>query len=161
VIPGLADSVSERGGDEETIWGRQSANAAALNMIAERPLTGFGLDQFNEEASSYYELSDDYPLLQTSVHNLFLSYGADLGLPGVALWTLAFALAIGGALMLRAPPDLRPWQAGLIPVAAFFLIVSNFVPPAVYPNLMVWLWAGIVWAAHPSIRGNADERHPA
>jgi O-antigen ligase len=161
LVPGLSANVSERSSTQGTIWGRESTNAAAINMVEARPLTGFGLDQFDEQSGPYFQLSDDYPLLKTAVHNLFLSYAADLGLPGVFLWTLAFALAVGAALLLRAPPELRPWQIGLIAVAAFYLIVANFVPPAVYPNLIVWLWAGVVWAAHPSIPRSADDRQPA
>jgi O-antigen ligase len=160
VIPGLSSTVSERANDQGTVWGRQSANNAALNMIEARPLTGFGLDQFQEESGQYYELSNDYPLTRTAVHNLFLSYAVDLGLPGIALWTLAFALAIGVALRLRAPPDLEPWRLGLLAVATFFLIVSQFVPPAVYPNLLIWTWAGVVWAGHPSIARLGSEFEP-
>jgi putative inorganic carbon (hco3(-)) transporter len=162
LVPGLSDSVTERSNDQGTVWGRQSSNAAAINMIEARPLAGFGLDQFQEASAHYYEINDHYPLpvALATVHNLFLNYGAELGLPGVFLWTLGLFLALWAALRLRAPPDLRPWQIGLIAIAAFYVIVANFVPPAVYPNLIIWVWAGVVWAAHPSIPRPANERPP-
>lgn len=147
VVPGLAERVRERSQVQISVWDRRNTNAAALNMIAERPLLGFGWDQFDVVGRDYFELLDDYPQTgaDTTVHNVFLSHLAELGMVGAGLWGLAFALAIGGAIMRRGPPELRPWRIGLLAIAAHWIVVANFVPlPYAFPNLLLWTWAGIV-----------------
>lgn len=145
-IPGLAGNTQERLGDQRTVQDRENANRAALNMVESRPLQGFGWGEFNERSADYFQLSPDYGLSRTVVHNLFLGLAAELGLIGLTLWIVGFLLGVVGAMVARAPPDLLPWRAGLVAIGVFYLVVSNFVPPVVFPNLIVWLWAGIVWA---------------
>lgn len=144
-IPGLAGNTQERLGDQRTVQDRENANRAAINMVESRPLAGFGWGEFNERSIDYFQLNPDYPLSRTVVHNLFLGLAAELGLIGLTLWIVGFLLGVGVAMTSRAPPDLLPWRAGLVAIGVFYLVVSNFVPPVVFPNLIVWLWAGIVW----------------
>jgi O-antigen ligase len=146
LIPGLAASAEARKNDQQTIWDRENANRAALNMVDSHPLTGLGWGEFTQQGLNYFQLSGDYPLTHTVVHNLFLGLAAELGLIGLTLWVTGFLLGVGGAIRARPPPQLRPWRWGLIAIAAFFLVMVNFVPPVVFPNLVIWLWAGIVWA---------------
>jgi O-antigen ligase len=148
-IPGLSNTVSKRAGQKGPIYDRQNLARTASNMIKARPLTGFGWDRFEDFESDYVQQSFDYPLTaqsNTNVHSIILTYAVELGLPGVLLWLLVCAVGIGGALATRGPPDLRPWRIGLLAVAVCFLIVTNFVPPSYFPNLSVWLLAGIVWS---------------
>jgi putative inorganic carbon (hco3(-)) transporter len=145
-IPGLYDRVSERTSAKSPIWDRENLNAAALRMIADRPLTGFGWAGFVHESRNYLAQGDDYPLTQVSganLHNVFLTYAVDLGLPGLTLWALALALAVAGALRVRGPPEFRPWQIAVIPIVTFYVIVAAFVPPTVFPALSLWLWLGV------------------
>lgn len=155
-VPGLADRASERGGDQGTVWARQNSDTAALRMLEARPLTGFGWGQFFAESENYYRLNRDFPLTDTAVHNLFLAYGAELGLPGMTLWIAAFVFGVGGALVMRSHPAARPWRAGLLAITVCFLVVVNFVPPSVFPNTAIWLWAGIVAAV--SSQARAEQR---
>lgn len=150
-IPGLAGHTQERLGNQRTVQDRANANRAAVNMVESRPLQGFGWNEFEKRSVEYFELDPDYGLSRTVVHNLFLGLAAELGLIGLTLWVLGFLLAIGGALSGRSPPDLQPWRVGLVAIAVFYLVVSNFVPPVVFPNLIVWLWAGIVWAGRQQL----------
>ena len=150
LIPGLATQVQERGNNQETVWDRKNLVRASVNMVEERPLFGFGWDEFPRQSPDYFEQADDYPLTENitraGVHNVALNYAADLGLVGLLLWTGALIVGVGGALTTRGPPDLMLWRAGLLAVAVCYVIVSNFVPPSVFPNLSLWLWAGVVWS---------------
>jgi putative inorganic carbon (hco3(-)) transporter len=145
-VPGLAGHSQERLGDQRTVQDRENANRAAINMIESRPLLGFGWGEFNEQGVDYFQLSPDFPLSITVVHNLFLGLAAELGLVGLTLWVVGFLLGVGTAMVARPPPELRAWRTGLVAIGVFYLVVSNFVPPVVFPNLIVWLWAGVVWA---------------
>jgi O-antigen ligase len=147
LVPGLSAKVDSRARDEGPVWDRANLAQAAVAMVRDRPLTGFGWAEFPSRSPAYFELDRNRPLTAVGlgVHNFFLTYAAELGLPGVTLWVLALALGVGGALATRGPPDLEPWRRALVPIGVFFFVAANFVPPNVFPNLMIWLWAGIVW----------------
>jgi putative inorganic carbon (hco3(-)) transporter len=148
IVPGLQEHVGERFNDQLTTWDRLNLNRAAENMLLSRPLLGFGLGTFKDRSGPYFQQSPDFPLTNTDgeVHNVLLSYGAELGLIGTTLWLLALALAVGGAIVVRGPPQLYPWRIGLIAIAAMWLITSNLVPMVqAFPNQILWLWAGVVW----------------
>ena len=163
LIPGFAAQVQERGNNQRTVWDRQNLARASVNMVEEKPLFGFGWNQFRNESPDYFEQADDYPLTEnisaTAVHNVALNYAAELGLVGVLLWAGVLIVGIGGALTTRGPPDLVLWRAGLLAVAVCYVIVSNFVPPSVFPNLSLWLWAGVVWSGRYGATG--DSAHVA
>jgi putative inorganic carbon (hco3(-)) transporter len=148
LVPGLYRQTTERIGDQRTEWDRLNLDKAAENMIVARPLFGFGLGTFKERNDPYFEQSPDFPLTNTTgeLHNLFLSIGAELGLIGGSIWLLGLALAVGGAVLVRGPPELYPWRIGLIAIAVMWLIVANLVPMVqAFPNQALWLWAGVVW----------------
>ncbi|CAA9471811.1 MAG: hypothetical protein AVDCRST_MAG69-147 [uncultured Solirubrobacteraceae bacterium] len=126
-----------------------NSNRAAVNMVQEKPLFGFGWDRFKDDSLPYYRQSPDYPLSQVDrVHHVVLANMVDLGLIGTSLWLLAVFLAIGGAMRRRpAPPDVVLWRNGLVAFAACFFVVSNFTPLYyAVDNYMIWLWAGVVTA---------------
>lgn len=155
IVPGLSESAEARRDQEQTVWDRGNSNRAALLMVAERPLFGVGWGAFTRQSVDYYRQADDYPLGEVKasliVHNVFISNAAELGLVGTTLWVLGLALAIGGSLVPRAPPELRPWRIMLLAYASAWLVVVNFSPLVnVLPNLMLWLFAGLLLApAHP------------
>jgi O-antigen ligase len=142
--------VQARGNNQQTVWDRKNLARAAVNMTEERPLLGFGWDQFSRKSPDYFEQADDYPLTENisivRVHSVALTYAADLGLIGLLLWTCALVAGVGGALTTRGPPDLMLWRAGLLATAVCYVIVTNFTPPSVFPNLSLWLLAGVVWS---------------
>jgi len=144
-VPGLAGHTQERIGDQQTVQDRENANRAAINMVESRPLFGFGWGEFKRKGIDYFQLSPDFPLTTTVVHNLFLGLAAELGLIGLTLWVIGFLLGVVTAMVARPPPELRAWRTGLVAIGVFYLVVCNFVPPVVFPNLIIWLWAGVVW----------------
>jgi O-antigen ligase len=152
VIPGAADEARNRQHDKGPVYERQNTNAAGLRMVADRPFVGFGWAFGKQEMLPYYRMHDDIPLTgaHAGLHNVYLSYAVALGLIGLSLWALAFAVAFGRALAYRAPPDLFAWQVGLKGAAVALLVVALFGPANyAFPVAVVWAWAGIVspsWA---------------
>ncbi len=148
MIPGLSASVSERANLVGTIYDRENLTVAAINMIKARPLTGFGWQRFQDDSLLYFRQNQNFPLTATKVdvHNFFLSYAVELGLPGLALWAFGLLMGVGSALLTRGPPDLGPWRVALLGTLISFAVVSNSVPPSLFPNLSLWLLAGVAFS---------------
>jgi O-antigen ligase len=157
VVPGLADKVSERGENRQSVWDRKNLAHTGVAMVEARPLLGVGWARFGETNDPYIEQSPDYPLTASDnvLHSVVLTYAVELGLIGALLWIAAILLGVGGALVRRGPPALDPWRAGLLALLVFFAIQETFVPPTVFQNLCLWLWAGVVWAGSESRRAGA------
>jgi hypothetical protein len=90
------------------------------------------------------------------VHNVFASNLAELGLIGTTLWVAALLIGVGGAILTRGPPDALPWRILLASTFLLWLIVANASPLAdVFPNLLLWLLAGVVVGFGRDIAGAA------
>jgi O-antigen ligase len=148
-IPGLQSNASERADSDRPVWDRLNSNQAALNMIDERPLAGFGWGTFGEESRDYYEFNDDRPVTNVDiVHNVILSHAVELGLIGVILWVTTLLMVLVPVFRGRAPPELEPWRLGVIAYSIFWFVVSNFTPLGYpFPNYLLWLLPGIVYAS--------------
>ena len=151
VIPGVRAEANKRSDDQQPIWDRRNSNDAAVRMLAERPLTGFGWGKFPEESPTYYRQSQDYPLTNVrDLHNVYLSNAVELGGPGAFIWLVALLAAIGGAIVRRGPPALRPWKIGLLALFVASLVSYATAPFSyVFPTLLLWLWAGVAWGPRP------------
>lgn len=149
LIPGLQEAVIERGNNQSTVYDRQNLATAAINIVEEKPLLGVGWGRFTTDSQDYFEQADNYPLSANRqvIHNVFLTYAAEIGLIGLGLWAVVLLLGVGGALVARVPRELAAWQVGLGAYALFFLVISNFVFAQVFPNNMIWLLAGLVTAS--------------
>jgi putative inorganic carbon (HCO3(-)) transporter len=146
-VPGLSTAASEREAEQSSIWVRENTNRAALNMIEERPIAGFGWGTYETRSLDYLEQDDDTPLngVGEGVHNVLLSHASQLGLVGAFLWLAAWTLAIGDALVRRGPPQLFPWRVGLLALAVLWVVVAATTPlPYAFPTLVLWTWAGVV-----------------
>jgi putative inorganic carbon (hco3(-)) transporter len=166
VVPGLRDKVSARETAERSVWERRDVDTAALTMVQERPLIGFGLNSFNEENADYFRLLPNTPQVaerRIAIHNVFLLFATELGLVGVTLFLTSLGIAVGSALTSRGPPEMRPWRTGLVAITLFWLVEANFAPLGhVFPDMIVWLWAGVVLAGAAAPAGESDrETAPA
>jgi O-antigen ligase len=124
-------------------------------MVEERPLTGFGWHRFNEASSSFVQQADDIPLTDEGeiLHNVYVSNAVELGLLGAGVWLAALVACIGAPIVSRAPPELGAWRAGLIAIATLWAVVAMFSPLVrVFPNLILWSWAGVVAAGGLQLR---------
>lgn len=148
VVPGFDARFSERRGAELSVWERENVNAAAVAMVSERPLIGFGMGRFQARNSEYFPLLETTPQVaeqRLGVHNVLLGLATDIGLVGAGLFALSLALAVGAGLLTRGPPELRPWRVGLLAIAICWLVVGSFAPIGhVFPSLICWFWAGVV-----------------
>ena len=152
-VPALFAPLVNQAGDRATVDDRVNADRAALNMIAERPLLGFGWNQWERDNALYFELgrttaySEQISKLQ--LHSTWLGNAVEFGLVGLAIWVLAIILGLAGAIGRRAPPgDLGLWRSGLIGIATFWLVTMNFVPTNPFSTLLAWLCIGVVWARY-------------
>jgi putative inorganic carbon (HCO3(-)) transporter len=151
-LPGLHQRVDERSTEQSSVWVRKNTNRAAIDMIRARPVAGFGWQTFQADSAPYFRQAAGYPGVGVGqgVHNVFLSNAAELGIPGAFLWACGLVLAIGGALVRRAPPALRPWRVALLALALQWLVVANLTPlPWAFPTLVLWTWAGLLAAGRP------------
>lgn len=158
LVPGLAARAQERKADETSVQNRRTLNDAALRMVEARPLFGFGWDRFRSDMTLYLRQRNDYPISLPSAecpavptcisHNVPLANAVDLGLVGATLWFASLLLAVGGAIVLRGPPELRAWRIGLVAVSVQWLFVINFSPlPSAFPHAILWTWAGVTLGA--------------
>jgi O-antigen ligase len=145
VVPGLQDEASERASDDQPIWDRKNSNAAALRMLADRPLLGFGWGRFPVESGEYYRQPLDYPLtFVRDLHNTYLANAVELGLIGALLWLVATVVAVVGSITRRGPPGLRIWKLGLIAWSICYAVSAASTPLGfALPTWLLWTWAGI------------------
>lgn len=149
LIPGLAGAINERRDDDRTVWDRKNLATAAVNMVDAYPLVGIGWNRFTDENGDYFRVSRDFPLTaeDSIIHNVFLTYAAEAGLVGLALWLTALCLGMAAALWPPARGEPHLWQAGLGAYLVFYLVISNFVFSQVFPNVALWLLAGVAVGA--------------
>ncbi len=170
---GLVDAFAvqdEAGAVEGGLWQRITAdrNVAgrvviwqrALHGIADEPLTGMGLAEFQRRAQQAYP-----PMPQwqpdpdiTHAHNLFLQTALDLGLPGLAalLALLALVLRDATALFLGSRPDspARFLAIGLAGALAAFLVYNmlDAMTVGARPAVSYWYLFGLTGGAATALR---------
>jgi hypothetical protein len=145
LIPGLESQAEDRASEDRPVWDRRNSTNAALRMLADRPLLGFGWGRFQADSPRYYRQSQDYPLTgQRQLHNVYLSNAVELGLIGALLWLTAGLVAIVGSIVRRGPPELRIWKLGLLAWAICYAISALSTPLGfAMPILLLWTWAGV------------------
>jgi O-antigen ligase len=127
----LADSRLER----LSLYERKRDTAIALQIIAQKPITGVGLGNYQAIAAQ------TNPTAQI-VHNVPLLIAAELGLPGMALW-LIFLIAplLRPGAFSRFAPQTAVWLA---------LIVISLLQPEPHLFLIkgasLWGLAAAAWS---------------
>ncbi len=149
-VPALSNGVNARVNDQRPIWDRQNSNNAALRIMEERPLTGIGWQQFVDHGVDFVRQARDYPITAThlEVHNVLLSRGAELGVPGLLLFVTALALGpLRGVVTRTRDAEHQGWRVVLLGASVAWLagaMLSPFGTPL--PNFLLWLLAGVVLA---------------
>jgi O-antigen ligase len=157
LFPSVAGNATQRTADKLPVWDRQNQTAAALRMIAAKPLLGFGWGNYANVSADYFRQPSDYPMTGFStsdnplpLHDSYLSNAVELGLLGAMLWLGSLIWGLGGAVVARVPAELRPWRLGLIAIAVFFCVLAFFDPlQQNFTGLLLWSWAGLVLGARP------------
>jgi putative inorganic carbon (HCO3(-)) transporter len=112
--------------------GRWEDFGAAVDVVVKNPITGVGLGQdilaLNEERGPTWR----------SVHNVYLQYAVDLGLPGAALFIWLLVATFIGAKRVRVRAALEPRLrdlvvlAGGVQIALAAFAVESFFHPVAY-----------------------------
>jgi putative inorganic carbon (hco3(-)) transporter len=171
VSPSIHSEVLGRTESQSPVWDRENTDLAALKIISKYPLTGVGWENFINVSSEYMRQQPDYPItgVGLEVHNVFLSHAAELGLPGLILWLLAFGGALWRAFSpfpwsraprksddARAPPEdwswRDPWRMGGVAIVLCFLVIANLAPfSEALPNTLLWTWLGVLAMPYTSV----------
>ena len=122
----ISDIEADPSGSAQERW---SDLFAALTFIARNPIIGAGVGvdilALNEERGAKWK----------QVHNVYLQYGVDLGLPGVVLFVLLLAGAIvsNARLERQAPSDARAGPTAVRAAALRISLVGFAVAALFYP----------------------------
>jgi putative inorganic carbon (hco3(-)) transporter len=125
----ITDIAKDRTGSAQ---GRWEDFGAAVDVVIMNPVTGVGLGQdilaLNEQRGETWR----------SVHNVYLQYAVDLGLPGAALFIWLLIATFRGAARVRARAASEPLLrdlvvlAGGVQIALVAFAVESFFHPVAY-----------------------------
>jgi O-antigen ligase len=135
-------------GGEVSITERLYASGAALQMAADHPLLGVGLDRFKSEYAGAYR-DPRAKVVLDSAHDLLPNLAAESGLPFALLVAAAMAAGLAAAWRVWGATDdgeLRLLAAGLGTALVAWWIVSATFDPDLY---RIWrlMASDIVFAA--------------
>jgi O-antigen ligase len=138
IVPAVAGAFSfavgwkstlERFNEKDQFAIRREYLLGAMEMVKNRPLTGYGLGTF-VQVYQKYSSKDFYPFYANHVHNDWAEFAADGGLPFLAFVSLPFLRAI--PLAIR-----HPWGLGI--VATMFNACVDYPFPR--PAVSGWMFA--------------------
>ncbi len=150
---------------ESTIDDRFVTNEASIRMIADRPLEGFGFQNFERFDEAYKQRVGDIPLkIGGSSHNTYLNLAVEMGLPAVALYfTPVIALALATLRMRRRLPASGMLSPPILLVLwlaiADQFVVSNFlemIHAYAWGTSLWWLTLGLIAAVIDRVRQDSD-----
>jgi len=139
----IADIDSDPTGSAQARWGD---TVAAAKFVMDHPVFGAGAGM------NILALNDVRGVTWTQVHNLYLQYAADLGLPGLALFLLLLRACLRRVRSIRREPVSSPALAELsalaggIEIALLGFVVAAFFYPVGY-HVYFFYPAGLAVAA--------------
>ena len=131
--------------------GRWNDSLVAMQVAARNPLTGVGLDQ------NVLALNQERGATWREVHNVYLQYAVDLGVPGLTLFLALFVSLFRTAARVRRAG--HRWRggrdlamaAGSVQVALIAFAVAAFFHPVAY-QFYFFLAAGLALAVQNVLR---------
>jgi O-antigen ligase len=129
-----------------TIEDRIITNDAAVRMIEDRPLLGFGFQNFERFDEGYKRRVGDIPLkLGGSSHNTYLNMAAEMGLVGLALY-LAPVAALGIATVrARSRLPNRGVLTWPLIVVLWLALIDQFIVSNFLEMLHAYAWGTSLW----------------
>lgn len=115
---------------------------ASLNMIADKPLLGFGFEQMGYwfpayQTPMYAKLSPDGVADRT--HNDLLQIAVDFGVPGLLLYIWMITIVFLSLFKIRSAP---PYSTGLTAAIAGYFVQAQTGVPAVFITPVIWSLLG-------------------
>lgn len=145
--------VADRLNEADTVGARVITNDAAIRMIGDRPLQGFGYGNFDRFDEQYKRPVGDIPLnLGGTAHNTYLNLAVEMGVPAalaymaVPAWLLVMTVRLRKSLRLRR----ETWLLVLILWLALLdqFVVSNFAEmvqsSGVWATSLWWMTLGLI-----------------
>ena len=132
---------SDQTGSAQMRW---SDTVASVEFMISHPIVGAGL------AQGHLALNEVRGAFWTSVHNAYLNYGVDLGLPALLLFLAMVVTSFRSARRIERlpasaiPTDLR-WMASGVRISLAGFIVAAFFHPVAYDFYFFYL-AGLAVA---------------
>jgi O-antigen ligase len=141
----------ERAADASNVSGRLIQSRAALDLTADRPLFGWGYGQY-DEAKNTLELSSgnlpEQSLYGYTSHNTFLTILVELGIVGLLVLVLPWALVVWKTIRgVRAPSGFPQWftlsLVAIVGVVTVTALTTDMRFSAFVPSL-VWIAVGLL-----------------
>jgi putative inorganic carbon (HCO3(-)) transporter len=133
----------------DSLAARQLSFDAALQMLRERPLTGFGVGMFPVLQHRYTGLGNSLaesgmrPYLNEQAHSYWLQLAAELGIPGLLLMVSTLALFFVGGLRRLRGMDAgirRTLLMGSLASMAGFAVDAIASPSWQYSQTSMFMW---------------------
>ncbi|MBA3688937.1 MAG: O-antigen ligase family protein [Chloroflexi bacterium] len=166
-VGGLASVAQERLTTVDTIEARIATDDAAVRMIRDQPLTGFGYGNFERFDERYKQRVGDIPLiLGGSAHNTYLNMLAELGIPATLLYLSPpmFLVVLSYRLWRRQRRStLVDWRFISILWLAILdqFVVNNFleiIHSSLWATSLWWLTLGLIAAELERLRPPQRDR---
>jgi len=153
----------ERYENDPSAMRRIAVNYAAINMLKERPIIGFGAGNFNDMFLPYVsEDLKEYTEPGVSIHNTVLQVASETGFLGLIIFTLLIGKTLFDVIKLRKlclnNEQLEPLAYMATGIAMAFLgyfAACQFIPGAYYSYLYIFL--PLTTAALQIVRYNLAE----
>lgn len=124
---------------------RQVYWQAAGRLVAEAPVLGAGLDNFQEH---YFALKSDVQQETRKAHNDYLQIAAELGIPGLLVFLALLGLVLRRALARELPPipAETPPPSWILPSAAALSLLAAWGLKRVFSDWAPLLVLAALWA---------------
>jgi hypothetical protein len=144
-LSGALDTVTERLGTVDTVDARIITNDAAVRMVGDRPLLGFGWGNFDLFDESYKQPVGDVPLrLGGSAHNTYLNLAVEFGLIGTILYVAPVLILLVLTLRRRRILSRQPWRWQLV-VVLWLALLDQFLVNNFAEMIHSSEWATSIW----------------
>ena len=131
---------------QSTIDDRVVTNDASIRMIGDRPLDGFGFQNFERFDERYKQRVGDIPLkIGGSSHNTYLNMAVEMGLPALVLYFAPVLALLAGSMRLRRWLPSRGAISWPLVVVLWLALLDQFLVSNFLEMIHAYVWGTSVW----------------
>jgi hypothetical protein len=131
---------------ESTIDDRLVTNEASFRMIADRPLQGFGFQNFERFDEAYKQRVGDIPLkVGGSSHNTYLNLAVEVGLPATGLYFTPVAALVVATMRIRRLLPSRGVLSWPLLLVLWLALADQFLVSNFLEMIHAYPWGTSVW----------------